>query len=89
MCRGTSSDSFQHLYIHTQLPHDWKALRRAFKKADVTNEGKLELPEFSRVLAANKIHIADEDMYQVFCEMDSGMDGKISYDQFLSQVVAS
>ncbi|XP_072046561.1 EF-hand calcium-binding domain-containing protein 6-like [Amphiura filiformis] len=75
--------------IKKQLPSDWKAIRRAFKKADVTNEGKLQLPEFGRVLAANKIYVTDEDMYHIVCDMDSGMDGKISYDKFLSQVVAS
>ena len=72
-----------------QLPSDWKIVRRAFKKADINNEGRLPLPDFCRVLADNKIHAKDEDMYQIFSEMDSKMDGKISYDKFLSAVLAS
>ena len=94
MFKNTQNNKDQsQLIMHTnlfsssqQFPNDWKAIRRAFKKADVNNESRLSIPDFCLVLQENKIHAKDEDLYQIFSEMDSNMDGMISYDRFLSQV---
>ncbi|XP_022079348.1 EF-hand calcium-binding domain-containing protein 6-like [Acanthaster planci] len=74
--------------IRKQLLHDWKSLRRAFKKADLNHDGYLNVPEFRRILAESKIRFDEEDFYHIVSELDKNLDGRISYDEFISSMMS-
>ncbi|XP_063970097.1 EF-hand calcium-binding domain-containing protein 6-like [Lytechinus pictus] len=75
--------------IGKRILGDWRSIRRAFKKADINGDGHLSIPEFRRILANMKVRIADEDFYHIVSEVDENMDGSISYDEFLAQLIPS
>ena len=71
----------------SQLIQDWKSLRRAFRKMDVNNTGYLTVTDFKHVLKECQIHVSDDDLYHILCEFDEELNGKISYEEFLSQLL--
>ncbi|XP_071940916.1 EF-hand calcium-binding domain-containing protein 6-like [Antedon mediterranea] len=76
------------LTLRKKLLQNWKSLRRAFRKADLNNDGFLSIVEFKSILTGSmQIHIDDEDLYHVLSEFDENMDGKISYDEFISRII--
>ena len=42
---------------------------------------------FRKILANMNIHIGEEDFYYIISEVDQNMDGNISYDEFLAQLM--
>ncbi|XP_033628760.1 EF-hand calcium-binding domain-containing protein 6-like [Asterias rubens] len=74
--------------IRKQLLQDWKSLRRVFKKADLNQDGSLSVPEFRRILAESKLRFDEEDFYHIVSELDKNLDGKISYDEFISSMMS-
>ncbi|XP_001200546.3 EF-hand calcium-binding domain-containing protein 6 [Strongylocentrotus purpuratus] len=73
--------------IGRKILGDWRSIRRAFKKADLNGDGHLSIPEFRRILANMKVNIAEEDFYHIVSEVDENMDGNISYEEFLAQLM--
>ncbi|XP_077868178.1 EF-hand calcium-binding domain-containing protein 6-like [Saccoglossus kowalevskii] len=63
---------------------EWKSLRRAFKKVDRKNDGFVTITEFKQVLKENKCAISEEDLYHLSSQLDSSLDGNISYDEFIN-----
>jgi len=68
-----------------QLAGDWKNLRRAFRKLDVTGEGYLSVPEFRSVLKLANVILDEDEVYHVMTQFDREMTGKISYDKFIEE----
>ncbi|XP_038049245.1 EF-hand calcium-binding domain-containing protein 6-like [Patiria miniata] len=85
---GQMTVSSAMIKIRKQLLHDWKSLRRAFKKADLNHDGSLSVPEFRRILGESKIRFNEEDFYHIVSELDKNLDGRISYDEFISSMMS-
>ena len=68
-----------------QLAGDWKNMRRAFRKLDVTGSGLLTLPEFRSVLKLANVILDEDEVYHVMAEFDRDLTGKISYDKFIEE----
>ena len=68
-----------------QLVNDWKSLRRAFKKLDVSRQGYLTVSQFRSVLKNANITLDEEEIYQLLSAFDENMTGKIPYNKFLSE----
>lgn len=62
---------------------EWKNLRRAFKQADLDKNGYLSVVEFKTCIRKIIKDIKEDDLFYVLSELDSNMDGQISYDEFL------
>ncbi|XP_071506933.1 EF-hand calcium-binding domain-containing protein 6-like [Diadema antillarum] len=75
--------------IGRRILADWRSIRRAFKKADLNGDGHLSVPEFRRILSSMNIRLSEEDFYHVMSEVDENMDGNVSYDEFLAQLMPS
>ncbi|PIK62878.1 putative EF-hand calcium-binding domain-containing protein 6 [Apostichopus japonicus] len=71
------------LRIKKQLMKEWKNLRRAFKQADLDKNGYLSVVEFKTCIRKIIKDIKEDDLFYVLSELDSNMDGQISYDEFL------
>jgi len=71
--------------LRTKLAGDWKNLRRAFRKLDVTGTGLLSLPEFRSVLKLANVVLDEDEVYHVMNEFDRDLTGKISYDKFIEE----
>ncbi|KAJ8032277.1 EF-hand calcium-binding domain-containing protein 6 [Holothuria leucospilota] len=70
--------------INKQLMKEWKNLRRAFKQADQDKNGYLDVVEFKTCIRKIIKDIKEDDLFYVLSELDANMDGKISYDEFLT-----
>ena len=68
-----------------QLINDWKSLRRAFKKLDVSRQGYLTVSQFRSVLKNANINLDEEEVYQLLSAFDENMTGRIPYNKFLSE----
>ncbi|XP_074662957.1 uncharacterized protein LOC141915362 [Tubulanus polymorphus] len=75
--------------IREKLVTDWKTLRRAFKKMDSNSDGFLEITDFQKVLSLCNIDVTADDLFILLSEFDSNMNGKISYEDFLDQVLSA
>lgn len=71
-----------------QLSGEWKNLRRAFRKLDIHNDGYLTIPEFRSVLRLCNAVLDEDEIYHLLSELDSGLEGKVSYRDFLAKVSA-
>ncbi|XP_064628196.1 EF-hand calcium-binding domain-containing protein 6-like isoform X2 [Lineus longissimus] len=85
--RGIVWDIIQQ--IRQELLKEWKNVRRAFRKLDPSRHGYLDASDFKHVLSACKISVSDEDLFQIMCEFDTKMNGKISYEDFLAQILST
>lgn len=70
-----------------QLAGDWKNIRRAFKKLDVSHDGYLSLPEFRSVLKLANVVLDEDEVYHVMSQFDSNMNGNIAYNKFLEETL--
>ncbi|XP_041364639.1 EF-hand calcium-binding domain-containing protein 6-like [Gigantopelta aegis] len=73
--------------LRQKLAGDWKNLRRAFRKLDVTGDGYLSLPEFRSVLKLANVVLDEDEVYQVMSEFDRDMSGKIPYHKFMEEAL--
>ncbi|KAH9502531.1 hypothetical protein Btru_068907 [Bulinus truncatus] len=71
--------------LRQKLSGDWKTLRRAFRKMDISGNGYLSLPEFRSVLKLANVLLDEEDVYQVMNEFDRDLTGQISYEKFMNE----
>ncbi|XP_048248284.1 EF-hand calcium-binding domain-containing protein 6-like isoform X1 [Haliotis rufescens] len=71
--------------LRQKLAGDWKNLRRAFRKLDVTGNGYLSVPEFRSVLKLANVLLDEDEVYHVMTQFDRDMTGKISYDKFIDE----
>ncbi|RUS88431.1 hypothetical protein EGW08_003827 [Elysia chlorotica] len=71
--------------LRQKLAGDWKNLRRAFRKLDVTGNGYLSLPEFRSVLKLANVILDEDEVYHVMTEFDRDLSGKISYEKFIEE----
>lgn len=71
--------------LRQKLAGDWKNLRRAFRKLDVTGDGYLSLPEFRSVLKLANVVLDEDEVYHVMTEFDRDLTGKISYEKFIDE----
>ena len=55
---------------------------------DSNKDGFLDVPDFKKVLKNCNIDVGPEDLYHVLSEFDTNMDGRISYEEFLGQVMS-
>jgi Ca2+-binding EF-hand superfamily protein len=51
--------------LKEQLTGDWRTLRRAFQKMDLSADGTLTLPEFRSVLKLCNIVLDEDEVYHV------------------------
>ena len=54
---------------------------------DVGNSGYLTVTGFKQVLKDCQILVSEDDLYHILCEFDEGLNGRISYEEFLSQLL--
>ncbi|XP_076819252.1 EF-hand calcium-binding domain-containing protein 6-like isoform X2 [Clavelina lepadiformis] len=71
--------------LKQQLAGDWRTLRRAFKKMDVSSDGMLTLPEFRSVLKLCNVVLDEDEVYHVLSKYDQSMSGKLNYKKFLQE----
>ncbi|KAK2169895.1 hypothetical protein LSH36_6g11000 [Paralvinella palmiformis] len=71
--------------LRQKLINDWKSLRRAFKKLDVSRQGYLTVSQFRSVLKNANINLDEEEVYQLLSAFDENMTGRIPYNKFLSE----
>ncbi|XP_075243670.1 uncharacterized protein LOC142337917 isoform X2 [Convolutriloba macropyga] len=69
--------------IKLQILAKWKNLRRAFVQHDVNKDGFLQRDEFLKILRHHGIQLDEEDLYHLMSDIDTNMDGKLSYAEFL------
>ncbi|XP_033101872.1 EF-hand calcium-binding domain-containing protein 6-like [Anneissia japonica] len=75
------------LKLRKKLLQNWQSLRRAFRKADINNDGYLSVLEFKNILSSMGINLLDEDFYHILSEFDENLDGKISYNEFIYKLI--
>lgn len=80
---GTVTDK-----LKKQLTGDWRTLRRAFQKMDVSSAGKLTLPEFKSVLKLCNVILDEDEVYHVLSQYDKDLSGKLDYKKFLRDSVS-
>nr|WQY91287.1 ddN-expressed EFCAB family member [Ciona robusta] len=71
--------------LKQQLAGDWRTLRRAFKKMDVSADGMLTLPEFRSVLRLCNVVLDEDEVYHVLTQYDKDLSGKLDYKKFLTE----
>ncbi|XP_076459815.1 EF-hand calcium-binding domain-containing protein 6-like isoform X2 [Babylonia areolata] len=71
--------------LRNKLAGDWKNIRRAFRKLDVSGNGYLSLPEFRSVLKLANVLLDEEEVYHVMTEFDRDLTGKIQYEKFIEE----
>lgn len=74
--------------LKKQLSGDWRTLRRAFQKMDVSAVGKLTLPEFRSVLKLCNVILDEDEVYHVLSQYDKDLSGKLDYKKFLRDSVS-
>uniref|UniRef100_H2ZM26 EF-hand domain-containing protein n=1 Tax=Ciona savignyi TaxID=51511 RepID=H2ZM26_CIOSA len=74
--------------LKQQLAGDWRTLRRAFKKMDVSSDGMLTLPEFRSVLRLCNVVLDEDEVYHVLSKYDKDLSGKLDYKKFLNENVS-
>ena len=52
-----------------------------------SNSGYLSIAGFRQVLKECQIYVTEDDLYHILSEFDEGLNGKISYEQFLGSIV--
>jgi Ca2+-binding EF-hand superfamily protein len=67
---------------------DWRTLRRAFQKMDLSADGTLTLPEFRSVLKLCNIVLDEDEVYHVLSQYDSNLSGNLDYKKFLRETVS-
>ena len=70
-----------------QVAIDWKQMRRAFRKTDINNTGRLNLTEFRSVLKAANVDLNEDEVYELMSHFDDNMTGKIPYEKFLDETI--
>nr|XP_039247423.1 EF-hand calcium-binding domain-containing protein 6-like [Styela clava] len=73
--------------LKQQLAGDWRTLRRAFKKMDMSSDGMLTLPEFRSVLKLCNVVLDEDEVYHVLSQYDKDLGGKVDYKRFMSDTV--
>nr|KAG5714709.1 hypothetical protein BaRGS_000197 [Batillaria attramentaria] len=71
--------------LRQKLAGDWKNIRRAFRKLDVSGNGYLSLPEFRSVLKLANVLLDEDEVYHVMTEFDRDLTGKIAYEKFIEE----
>ncbi|KAL8601492.1 hypothetical protein ACOMHN_000434 [Nucella lapillus] len=71
--------------LRQKLAGDWKNIRRAFRKLDVSGNGYLSLPEFRSVLKLANVLLDEDEVYHVMTEFDRDLTGKIHYETFIEE----
>ncbi|KAL5020755.1 hypothetical protein ScPMuIL_002162 [Solemya velum] len=74
--------------MRIKLMNDWRSLRRAFVKLDKNRCGTLPIQDFKRALQSCHVTITDDDFYHILSEFDHTMNGRISYDEFLTSMLS-
>lgn len=74
--------------LKKQLSGDWRTLRRAFQKMDVSAAGKLTVPEFRSVLKLCNVILDEDEVYHVLSQYDKDLSGKLDYKKFLRDSVS-
>lgn len=69
--------------IRNQLISDWKRLRRAFKKMDLSGDGYVSVTDFKAAMNKFNFPLHDEDFFHIFSVFDENMEGRISYVEFM------
>lgn len=64
----------------------YQNLRRAFQKHDKTRCGELRISDFKRILKECDVPVSEEDLFHIFTEFDSNMNGRINYPEFLNNL---
>ncbi|KAK3602964.1 hypothetical protein CHS0354_016772 [Potamilus streckersoni] len=73
--------------MRKQLIKEHKSLRRAFKRLDMDNKGYLNVADFKRALVSCNVFFSNEDFYHLLTEFDEKLNGRVSYDEFLSTML--
>jgi len=80
------------LYFWTELKgrliHRFGNLEEAFRVADITKDGSLNLAEFSAMLKSLDIHLS-RHFCRVLFEKASGKDKELSYEEFVQALMAT
>ena len=71
-----------------QLLKEYRSLRRAFKKLDRGYKGYISVKDFRAALQMCNISLSKDDFYHILTEFDGNMDGRISYEHFLSTMLS-
>ncbi|XP_076452836.1 EF-hand calcium-binding domain-containing protein 6-like isoform X2 [Babylonia areolata] len=71
--------------LRQKVAGDWKNIRRAFRKLDVSGTGYLSLPEFRSVLKLANVLLDEDEVYHVMTEFDRDLSGKIHYEKFIEE----
>lgn len=74
--------------LKEQLTGDWRTLRRAFQKMDLSADGTLTLPEFRSVLKLCNVVLDEDEVYHVLSKYDSNLSGNLDYKKFLRENVS-
>ena len=62
---------------------DWKGLRRAFKKLDLSGDGFVSVTDFKAAMNTFNFPLYEEDFFHIFSVFDENMEGRISYVEFM------
>eukprot|EP00090_Calanus_glacialis_P001609 TRINITY_DN11168_c0_g1_i2.p1 TRINITY_DN11168_c0_g1~~TRINITY_DN11168_c0_g1_i2.p1 ORF type:complete len:102 (-),score=35.94 TRINITY_DN11168_c0_g1_i2:69-374(-) len=61
------------------------ALKAAFKKADISGDGKLSVKEYLDILKRTKINLTEEESKELIAAKDVDGDGFISIKEFMGE----
>lgn len=73
----------------SQLTKKWKGVRRQFKAADASGDGRVTVSNFKKILRHCGIKLDSEQLYQVLEALDPHLSGQVSYKAFLNMIFAS
>lgn len=62
---------------------EWKGLRRAFKRMDLSGDGFVSVTEFKAAMNKFQFSLHEEDFFHIFSVFDENMAGRISYEEFM------
>lgn len=61
-----------------------KDVKKAFKKYDTNNDGKIDKHELSKALTNYKFNFSDQEVEVIFGAADNNLDGEICYEEFMN-----
>ncbi|KAM7438381.1 hypothetical protein ABFA07_012094 [Porites harrisoni] len=69
--------------IRNQMISEWKGLRRAFKRMDLSGDGFVSVTDFKAAMNKFQFSLHEEDFFHIFSVFDENMAGRISYEEFM------
>lgn len=63
------------------------SIYRMFQKLDKHRQGHLTRPQFNQLLHQLNIHLSDDEIYFLLCEIDENQDGILTFNKLCSSLV--